>query len=89
MIVTLINALMQVAAMYSWRSIADRTLRPYADALHSQHSASLHHRLERLLAVGVCFGPIAVVMAALDLLLYRVICLLDPEDDIDLVPCSM
>jgi hypothetical protein len=78
---------MQVAAMYDWRSIAVRTVsRPYADALASSHSASLHMRIDRLLAVGQFFGPIAVAMASLDMLLYWLICLLDPADEIDLIP---
>jgi hypothetical protein len=70
--------------MYNWSQVAERTHVAYSNALAKPCSGELGQRISRLLGCGPVFGLIAVIMAALDMLWYRVVCWLDPEQSIEL-----
>jgi hypothetical protein len=76
----------QVSKMYNWKTVALRTEKVYSVALASACSAALAHRLGRLLACGPIFGLLAVLFASLDLLWFRIVQWLDPEEEIDRAP---
>ena len=77
--------LLQVTRMYNWEQVAQRTRAVYELALSKPCSGDLRDRVGRLRSCGPVFGLIAVLLAALDLLWYRIVQVLDPVAGIDVV----
>jgi phosphatidylinositol glycan class A protein len=71
--------------MYSWSNVAERTERVYQRVVKAPQ-LSLADRLERYHGCGVFAGKLAVMIMAVDYLIFLLLEWLYPRDRIDIAP---
>ncbi|KAF5744732.1 hypothetical protein HS088_TW07G00311 [Tripterygium wilfordii] len=71
--------------LYSWHDVARRTEIVYDRALRCSNQ-NLLERLSRYLSCGAWAGKLFFLVMIIDFLLWRLLQLLQPEEDIDVVP---
>lgn len=76
----------EVAQMYHWKDIAERTERVYSMVLSSNEPADLAERLQRHYQCGVFAGKLFVLCVVVDVLLYICLEWLQPRHAIDRAP---
>ena len=72
--------------MYSWRHVAQRTVRVYDAAMASTRRDDLAGRLEQYFSHGLLFGVICTMVMFFDHLLWLVVRCLWAAEDIDISP---
>ncbi len=75
----------ELSGLYSWRDVAARTVRVY-DRVAATPAAPLVERLARYYSTGRVLGLLAVGIAVLVFLFWRVVEWCMPEEDIDIAP---
>lgn len=71
--------------MYSWADVAKRTEHVYHQVIHAP-DLTLNQRFNKYHGCGVFAGKIAIMVMAVDYLLYLFLEWLFPRDDIDTAP---
>lgn len=76
----------EVAQMYHWKDIAERTERVYMKALASPEPSDLFERLQKHYQCGIFAGKLFVLCVVVDVLLYFYLEWLQPRHNIDIAP---